>query len=390
MDCEKLLTSVVLYGTCLISLSFAITAPELPKMPGDGDDANNDFSELTILENRSLATPDVDDDTDRDETSSDDDDPMHAPLNIEEKLALFEIEFRRSRCSLANISIDARSILSHEARLALLEKDFKNQLILFPSSEHRSFEEKLISLENAVVPWLSSWWNLELNARSTLIEIGFLQENSQRPLSLEERAALSIDNRLTVLETELHHDKRSPKHVRREIVLYGDHSNEIQVLDAMNEMDEAFQTIKRLVNTEGLGANFRYEEGPPLLHFAAGTRCGLEIVRFLLDREANIDILDFDGHNALYHAIYYGNIAIVQLLIERGINIHIIADGQTMLHLVMTALFPSVEIVRLLIAAEVDYNATNDDGQTPLDLAVVKREETSDEEEKKNIRRNHR
>jgi ankyrin repeat protein len=55
-----------------------------------------------------------------------------------------------------------------------------------------------------------------------------------------------------------------------------------------------------------------------------------------------------------------------------------------MLHLAMTTLLdPSPEIVQLLIAAGVDPNARDNDGKTPLGLAIEKREETSDEEAKK-------
>ncbi|MDR2372265.1 MAG: ankyrin repeat domain-containing protein [Puniceicoccales bacterium] len=381
MGYKKLLMNIILGGVCLISFSLAKTAPELPKIPNDSDDANDASPELIIPESGPLIPPEIVGDYAGDDYSDD-------PLSTKEKVLLFEIEFRRERCSLRNLSIDTRSILNHEARLVLLKKDFKNKAISAGSlpAGSRSFEEKLTFLENAVVHWLSSYWNLKLNVRLTLEEMGFLRENSQRPLSLEERAALSIDDRLTILDAEAGHDKRSPRHARREIIVYGygDHSLDIQAFDALNEIDEAFQAIKRLINVEGLGVNFRYDEGSPLLHFAAEVRCGLEIVRFLLDHGADINALDADGYNALRYAIHRGNIATVQLLIKRGIDTRIIVDGQTMLHLAMTTLLdPSPEIVQLLIAVGVDCNVRNNNGKTPLDLAIEKKEETSDEEAKK-------
>ncbi|MDR0740111.1 MAG: hypothetical protein LBF34_00140 [Puniceicoccales bacterium] len=215
MGYKKLLTNIVLGGVCLISLSFARMAPKLPKMLSDGNDANNDFPELTILEGEQSETSDDDDDPDRDETL----DPDYAPLNTKERAMLLKIELQEKDHSLANLSYDARTILIPDARLTLLEMELYPEE---PPPTTLTFDERLTRLERKL---LNNYPQRGLDdSRMLLSEMGIPYGNNLEPLSLEGRADLTLEERITLLEMECGHEQYSQLVVRDRIEYDRDHS----------------------------------------------------------------------------------------------------------------------------------------------------------------------
>ena len=95
------------------------------------------------------------------------------------------------------------------------------------------------------------------------------------------------------------------------------------------------------------------------------------IVKMLLDHGAYVDSVDAEGNSALAEFIWAGAGDSAQLLLERGadyttVNIY----GQSILHVV--AAFGSLSIIRILRATalkDVDVDAVNGDGETPLEVA---------------------
>lgn len=96
-----------------------------------------------------------------------------------------------------------------------------------------------------------------------------------------------------------------------------------------------------------------------------------QVMRFLIERKADAQLVDFAGRNALHWAAAEGQARCVKLLIEqlpRSSAVDYEEDeGCTALH--FAALHGHVHCVRLLIRAKADHEACNFNNETPLDLA---------------------
>ncbi|WP_264686539.1 ankyrin repeat domain-containing protein [Wolbachia endosymbiont (group B) of Rhopobota naevana] len=107
-----------------------------------------------------------------------------------------------------------------------------------------------------------------------------------------------------------------------------------------------------------------------LLHFAASSN-KFDIVKFLLDKNANIKAKDVYGNTPLHVAAQYDSkLEIVEFLLDKnasGIN-DVNNNGSTPLHLAIQGNKPST--VKLLLNKGANINAKDKDGKTPLDLAV--------------------
>ncbi len=139
-----------------------------------------------------------------------------------------------------------------------------------------------------------------------------------------------------------------------------------------------------------------------------------EIAELLIAKGADVDAMDMQGMTPLNMAASAGHTGIAKLLISKGANVNakdnqgltplhraetkeitelLIANGAyvivkkgdngwTPLH--TAARTGRKEVVELLIAKGTDFNAKNDDGHTPLDLAIEE-----DETETANLLRKH-
>ncbi|MBQ6655674.1 MAG: ankyrin repeat domain-containing protein [Ottowia sp.] len=106
-------------------------------------------------------------------------------------------------------------------------------------------------------------------------------------------------------------------------------------------------------------------------HFTVAARDGDDArVRCWLDAGADPNERDQHGATALMNAAAGGHTGAARLLMERGAdpNIATRRDGATAL--MMAAYRGHADMVRLLLAKGANPNARNDDGQTPLSLAL--------------------
>lgn len=117
----------------------------------------------------------------------------------------------------------------------------------------------------------------------------------------------------------------------------------------------------------------------PLMWSCAGNK--LEAVMFLLSFGANVNHTDDVGVTPLHVAAWYGRKLIVKALIESGADVNISShprDGcrnnHTPLHFACLGLVQAVTVMKLLIVAGADLNAENGRGETPLHLAVLKKD----------------
>ena len=91
----------------------------------------------------------------------------------------------------------------------------------------------------------------------------------------------------------------------------------------------------------------------------------IEIVKFLLEKGANVNIIDNYGNTPLLWAIDKKHLEMVKLLIENGANLNVENNiGGTPLHIAVDK--EHVGIARLLIINGVDINKINKNGHNAL------------------------
>ena len=95
----------------------------------------------------------------------------------------------------------------------------------------------------------------------------------------------------------------------------------------------------------------------------------LEVVRFLVCKRADIHIRNEDGETALMRAAWGGHLEVVEFLTSKGGDIHA-KDNRGWTALMKAAVSGHLAVVRFLVGLNVDVNARNEDGETALTWAV--------------------
>jgi ankyrin repeat protein len=141
---------------------------------------------------------------------------------------------------------------------------------------------------------------------------------------------------------------------------------------------EKYVFILKLLIASGANVHTEDKYGTTLLHIAARDGC-VEMVRRLLKEKVKVNSRDKDdGSSPLDLAISYrvssaeekDYMIIVNMLIEAGANVHHKNNyNSTLLH--SAAAQGNLEVVKLLIAHEVEINLKDNIGNTPLYIAVA-------------------
>ena len=94
-----------------------------------------------------------------------------------------------------------------------------------------------------------------------------------------------------------------------------------------------------------------------------------EMVKFLLENEAIVDIQDRDEETPLWQASKMGNNESVELLIEAGANVNLAAHEEAPILVSIQNKTP--DVLQSLISARADVNQANEHGETALILATA-------------------
>ncbi|XP_063956306.1 death-associated protein kinase 1-like isoform X1 [Lytechinus pictus] len=127
--------------------------------------------------------------------------------------------------------------------------------------------------------------------------------------------------------------------------------------------------IKELVeNLTTYDPDQKNKHGETALHLAAGYG-HVDIIRYLQDKGATIDVADKHGDNAVYWAARQGQIAAMSFLKDQGCRLDAQnKTGETPLH--VAGRYGQGEAVQYLCDQAVNMNLADEDGETPLHIAA--------------------
>ncbi len=106
-----------------------------------------------------------------------------------------------------------------------------------------------------------------------------------------------------------------------------------------------------------------------LLFYAIRTGVSLEAIELLLEYGLNIHQLDGDKISALDTAIKFKRKDVVQLCIDKGIDLNSTKRRSGILPLLLASCFNDTEIVELLLEHGADIHATDTSGMSAKDYA---------------------
>lgn len=134
--------------------------------------------------------------------------------------------------------------------------------------------------------------------------------------------------------------------------------------------EKAYFEVVRFLLENGADVNIADKYGRTALSEACKTHgSSLDIVRLLVEKGADVNGADNRARTPLSEACRHYNLEIVKLLAEKGANVNIADDiGRTPLHEACFEFF-QLDKVQLLITLGADVNIADDLGQTPLYIA---------------------
>ncbi|WP_395460254.1 ankyrin repeat domain-containing protein [Wolbachia endosymbiont (group B) of Myelois circumvoluta] len=125
----------------------------------------------------------------------------------------------------------------------------------------------------------------------------------------------------------------------------------------------SYEVIELLVGKNVVYVDEIGSSGLTPLGYASNSGC-LKVVRFLVDKEANIHVTSKYGSTALHNATHAGNLEVIEFLLKKGANPNIIDNnGKTPREIAVLRSRhnkdkPYDQIIKLLAEAEDRYEST--------------------------------
>ncbi|XP_048242766.1 uncharacterized protein LOC124128465 isoform X2 [Haliotis rufescens] len=130
------------------------------------------------------------------------------------------------------------------------------------------------------------------------------------------------------------------------------------------------EEVKRLLTTLGVNVNYR-GEGSRTPVMAAVVRGHRDVVKLLVNKGADVSLVDKDGNNILHYACMEGDVETVKCVLSRNM-VDINSRGQRSRTPVMLAAgWGNGELVELLVNEGADVSLVDDEGYNILHLACM-------------------
>jgi ankyrin repeat protein len=200
---------------------------------------------------------------------------------------------------------------------------------------------------------------LNMNRRITAIDSLEIEEHQKEWMKQRQRA-------------KLEDFKQAAQQVIQQMKSAVDMNRPKKEAHEKKQADDALRRVKTLVEKDRKLLNSKNSEGSTLLHKAV-EEGRQNVVEWLLARGALVNMTDNIEYTPLKWAVMLGRTKIARLLIEHGADIDKPdPDGLTLLH--DAAYSGRMEIARLLIARGARLDAKDRIGKTPLNLAIEERQ----------------
>ena len=111
------------------------------------------------------------------------------------------------------------------------------------------------------------------------------------------------------------------------------------------------------------------ESGESVLAMSLRHKCDMDLVMLLVKSGADIHDFDEEGVSIFEMAITYGNIAMVEYMIEQGIDVNVTQRRSRFSPLMAATCYGRVEIAKLLIEQGAKKDATYSKGISVIDFA---------------------
>lgn len=129
-----------------------------------------------------------------------------------------------------------------------------------------------------------------------------------------------------------------------------------------------YLAAKKLIK-EGGDLNVSTEAGESVLAYAIKCRCDREMLALLIENGANLFYKDEEGVSIFDFAITYNNRYIIDLLLEKGIDVNETSRRSGFTALMAAVCYGRIDIVKLLLDAGADAGAVDSKGLRALDFA---------------------